>query len=494
MVFDDHEITDDRNITPRWARQTRSNALGWAVIRNGLAACTLFQSWGNDPLAYRDPKSTGRKVLTAIGQLFATPTPQKPGPDAMAAATLEDLFDLISTPVPAPKPAPKKERMIWNFRYDGPGFEVIALDTRTWRGFEPNANPQILSRFDDDATATLLTDEALRMQIPEQPATGVNPDGVCFVIAAAPFLGYPIIESVIQPIINLNDVAKERKPDPPFVRWQKSFSVGRVARDPENWGFVPSIFEAVLARLSTRRRVVFFSGDVHYGFTLQMAYWRMGPNWTVTSATRVAQLTASSFRAQRDDLSPIVAMDLMQQLGALSSSQKRLGWNRGSVGSPQSKPPLLPGKNAFSPHLQLVLGEDPIVVSPDGIPATTVYQRDPDWAWQTALAPDQRPDTVRLGDQHPPPFSKTNQLEMVRSVGARHFWQSQNAMPRGWQWWTNFTTVEFIAKPDGKPGTLRHRIFGYDPQGTGPEMHAFVVAEIPLDVTEKPPEKPKQRA
>jgi len=44
MTFDDHEVTDDWNITPRWAKQTRSNALGRAVLRNALAACTIFQS------------------------------------------------------------------------------------------------------------------------------------------------------------------------------------------------------------------------------------------------------------------------------------------------------------------------------------------------------------------------------------------------------------------------------------------------------------------
>src|SRR5262249_3590207 len=161
MVFDDHEISDDWNLTPRWAKQTRANALGRAVIRNGLAACTLFQSWGNDPLAYR-PDPIGRQVLTPISQMFASPPPQQPGPDQDAAATLERLFDL--------KPlAPNEQRMRWDFRYDGPGFEVIALDTRTWRGFEPNANAAIKSRFDENATATLLTDEALRLQIPEQP-------------------------------------------------------------------------------------------------------------------------------------------------------------------------------------------------------------------------------------------------------------------------------------------------------------------------------------
>jgi hypothetical protein len=268
--------------------------------------------------------------------------------------------------------------------------------------------------------------------------------------------------------------------------------VGRVARDPENWGFVPALFEAVLARLSTRRRVLFLSGDVHYAFTLGMGYWKLGPKWQPTSATRVVQLTASSFRAQRDDLAPLVAIDLAQQLGGLSSTQSRLGWHRGNVGTPQHDPPLLAVKNAFSPHLQLLLGEDPVVVSLDGVPTTTKFLRDPEWAWTTTLFPDTRPDTERLGDLHPPPFSKQSQIETARSVAERHLWQAQNAMPRSWQWWTNFTTIEFTAKPDGSLDLVRHRIYGADPQSAGPLMHNFIKAEIPLDVVEPPPKEPPQ--
>ena len=140
MVFDDHDITDDWNITPRWAKQTRASALGRAVLRNGLAACTLFQSWGNDPRAYRD--GIPRRVLELIARLFASPAPAQPGPDPAAAGELERLFDLA--PLPAGPPPP---RMTWHFRYDGPGFEVIALDSRTWRGFEPEANESIRSRI-----------------------------------------------------------------------------------------------------------------------------------------------------------------------------------------------------------------------------------------------------------------------------------------------------------------------------------------------------------
>ena len=390
MIFDDHEVTDDWNISPRWAKQTRANALGRAVIRNALVACTVFQSWGNDPRAYR-PGSVGRTVLDLVGELFpqANASPTGPvGPEADAAEQLEQLFDLRQPT------AAGATRMTWHFRYDGPGFEVIALDTRTWRGFEPEANESIRERFSDEATATLLTDEALRMQIAEQPAIGVNPDGVCFVVAAAPFIGYPIVESIVQPLINLHDIAKVGKGAPPFVRWQRTFSVGRVARDPENWGFVPSLFEAVLARLSTRRRVVFLSGDVHYGFTMQMGYWVFDPAehdaWVPKSATRVVQLTASSFRAQRNDLAPLVAIDLAQQIGVTTSAQSRLGWHRGTIGSPTFGPPLLAVDDAFTPHLSSLLAEDPVVVPYEGIPASARFVRDPEWAWSTAAVSDQR--------------------------------------------------------------------------------------------------------
>jgi hypothetical protein len=209
-------------------------------------------------------------------------------------------------------------------------------------------------------------------------------------------------------------------------------------------------------------------------------------------STRVIQATASSFREQRDDLAPLIAVDLVQQLGGLSTSQQRIGWHRGPIGSATGGPPIVPGEKVFSPHLQLLLGEDPIVLSPVGIPETTKYLRDPEWAWQTELAVDARPDEQRLGDLHPPPFSKESQLETVRSVADRHLWQAQNAMPRGWQWWTNFTTIEFTADDEGRLDRLRHRIFGYDPQSDGPDMKSFIIAEIPIAVTETPPQKPPE--
>jgi hypothetical protein len=236
--------------------------------------------------------------------------------------------------------------------------------------------------------------------------------------------------------------------------------------------------------------VLFLSGDVHYAFTLSMAYWKMGPNWAPGEATRFVQLTASSFRAQREDLTPLVAIDLAQQLGELSSELHRYGWKRGPVGSPTFDPPVVQGEEFFNSHLQLLLLEDPIVISPQAVPRDATYVRGPEWAYETALVKDGRRDEDRLAVLHPPPFNGASEIDLVRSVAERHVWQSQNAMPRGWQWWTNFSVVEFTATPDGKLATVRHRIFGYDPQGLEPVMTAFIEAEVPLDVTEPPPLPP----
>jgi hypothetical protein len=72
-------------------------------------------------------------------------------------------------------------------------------------------------------------------------------------------------------------------------------------------------------------------------------------------------------------------------------------------------------------------------------------------------------------------------------VGERHFWHAQNAMPRNWHWWTNFTTVEF-GKNTLNQNVLRHKIWSYDPLGLEPTLQPFLLAEIPLDVTDDPPE------
>jgi hypothetical protein len=49
MIFDDHDVTDDWNITGEWFENARTNPTGRRVISNALAAYWAFQGWGNHP-------------------------------------------------------------------------------------------------------------------------------------------------------------------------------------------------------------------------------------------------------------------------------------------------------------------------------------------------------------------------------------------------------------------------------------------------------------
>jgi hypothetical protein len=486
MVFDDHEVTDDWNISYGWQKATRGNSLGRGIIRNALAAFTLFQYWGNDPRACRS--GTAAAVLDHIEALFANATVEHPGPDKAAADWLEQTFDLNLLPdVPTgPTTGDPATRMLWHYRYDGPQFEVLALDSRTWRGAEIDANPLLREPFFPDASATLMTDEAMRMQIPEAAGAGINPNGVCFVIAAAPFLGFPPVESVAQPLINLKEMM-ERKPNFPFKRWKSSQLFGRLEHDPEPWGFRPELFEAVLARLNSRNRVIFYSGDVHYSFASHMNYWQLNPNGNPRAATRLVQLTASSFRAQHPTVASLFDINLLQQFGALASKTSRQGWHRGPAGSSTFGPPIQIVGATPSQHVTQSLLDDPILLSPDGLPPQhTHYQRPPEWVWEMDLDGDTRVDTERFLTTPPPSFSNASHLEMVQSVARRHAWSARYAMPRSWFWWTNFGFVSFRPDASGNAAAVVYQVYSYDPDGHEPSAQPFLTAVVDLTVKQQP--------
>lgn len=54
MIFDDHDITDDWNISQEWKENVWCEPLGKQVIVNGLSAYFLFQGWGNDPSTFNN--------------------------------------------------------------------------------------------------------------------------------------------------------------------------------------------------------------------------------------------------------------------------------------------------------------------------------------------------------------------------------------------------------------------------------------------------------
>lgn len=492
MIFDDHDVSDDWNINLKWQHTMRDSPLGRGIVRNALAAYTLFQGWGNDPRAYAAQGSIANQILTKVHRLFHRDDGSlwQDGPEQNALEELEKLFDLQRT---ASAPLPTDQRMRWDYRYQGAGFEVIVLDTRTWRGYERDADPGAGEPFSDVANAALLTTEAMELQIPADPPVGVI-DGFTLVVSAAPVLGYPAVESVFQPILNIKDLAK-LPPVGTFATLRRPYEfIGREAKDPEPWGFVPRAFEALLGRLSNRRRVIFLSGDVHYSCTLAMSYWA-GP-----TRTRFVQLTSSALLNQE----PITeveyfSMDLAQQIGgALADDIERMAWVKGMTGSPTAGNPVEPppdesGHSAdFDARVKHLLTVDPILLPPRALPPHTRQLRDPEWSWRFGLVHDTRPDDERLAALLPPPLlPPTDGIPaMVQSASDRHRWEAEHAPSRTWLWFANFCVVDFV--DDDNTPSVRHSLHCYDLGGVVETARPYTVATVPLDVpaNESPPVVP----
>ncbi len=49
MICDDHEVTDDWNMTRGFCEDVYGNALGVRIVQNALVAFALCQAWGNSP-------------------------------------------------------------------------------------------------------------------------------------------------------------------------------------------------------------------------------------------------------------------------------------------------------------------------------------------------------------------------------------------------------------------------------------------------------------
>ncbi|MGH2415535.1 MAG: hypothetical protein ACRDEA_17965, partial [Microcystaceae cyanobacterium] len=165
----------------------------------------------------------------------------------------------------------------WHYTVTGPEYEVLVLDTRTWREF-PGKDfdfPGLLSAEG--------CDEQISKVVPQQNTR------VTLVISPGPFIGLPFLETV-------QKIAKSVAEALGGAAW---------GFDPEAWGLEETAFERLLARLALRassagqNRVIILSGDVHYSFGARLQYSAICPfqcSKKVNTELIVAQFTSSSLK------------------------------------------------------------------------------------------------------------------------------------------------------------------------------------------------------
>lgn len=212
MVFDDHDVTDDWNITQAWRTGVWERPAGRRVIANALAAFWAFQSWGNDP------------------------------------GTVEDRFHaLIADHLRGGGDPEEFERALWGhdrWSYMAPTTPpTVVLDTRTQRYYD---SPEGAARLLDDG-------ERERVRV------------LCRDVGHRP--GDPLV--VVSPVPVYGLELQERRQKALVQR------LGPYRIDFEQWHSnlhgVLDVLELLADGLGLQRCVL-LSGDVHYGLTVRARF------------------------------------------------------------------------------------------------------------------------------------------------------------------------------------------------------------------------------
>ncbi|WP_156896372.1 alkaline phosphatase family protein [Aestuariibacter salexigens] len=209
MIFDDHDVTDDWNLTRSWEEAVYGHPFSKRIIGNALLAYSLFQGWGNDP-------ETLAPLAERISAHFS-----KQG-IAEHDALLDELYEWPH----------------WDYKLDTSPV-VLVLDTRTqrWRS-ESNGNKP----------SGLMDWEALC----ELQQNMIGQQSV-IMVSAAPIYGVKLIEA-IQKV---------------FTFFGKALMVD--AENWMAHKGTASVILNIFRHIRTPPLFVILSGDVHYSFVYDVS-------------------------------------------------------------------------------------------------------------------------------------------------------------------------------------------------------------------------------
>ncbi|WP_285354164.1 alkaline phosphatase D family protein [Pseudomonas sp. lyk4-R2A-10] len=230
MIFDDHDITDDWNLSAQWEETAYGHPFSKRIIGNALIAYMLCQGWGNNPDAFS-------AVLEKTRGLSAN------GDDRYLDAPVQD--ELIEELLRFQQ---------WHFVLPtSPALVVLDTRTRRWRSEMALKQPSGL--LDWEALSEL------QQELLDHPSA--------IIVSPAPIFGVKLIETV-----------------------QRVFSwCGYpLLVDAENWMAHRGAAQVILnifRHSRTPGSYVVLSGDVHYSFVYEVLirHRKAGPRiWQITSS------------------------------------------------------------------------------------------------------------------------------------------------------------------------------------------------------------------
>ncbi|MCO7223474.1 alkaline phosphatase D family protein [Pleionea sp. CnH1-48] len=242
MIFDDHEVTDDWNLTEKNAHQLANNPFSRRVVTNALAAYWVFQGWGNDPDAFDDDFKSSLADYLASRKVSGHQAREN-----------------------------KLLKRYWGYQIETNPLTLV-IDTRTHRVLEKRKPPQLLN-------PTQLKRLTTQMKKWRQDYLHQEAHQTLLLVSPSPVYGFTAIE-----LLQLAASSLE-------VLTQGLLKTHNLA-DIEAWianeegferfkGFMEQIF---------LNHCVIFSGDVHYSYTRR----ELRASQSSRGQTRFLQLTSSS--------------------------------------------------------------------------------------------------------------------------------------------------------------------------------------------------------
>jgi hypothetical protein len=301
MIFDDHEITDDWNITNEWYENVRASKCGKQVVANGLAAYWAFQGWGNDPALY------DQDFIDKMVEYFG----KNDQGDGDSKSALEDY--------------------LWDFHgwmYCPPAdLHTIVTDCRTQRQYDSKDGPP-----------QLLSGEGLLSILRAAQGANFKKGDPVIIVSPTPVFGFLLIEALQKAASKITGVYKV---------------------DLETWyanesGFVK--FLSFISQMLEPSHCIFLSGDVHYGFTINavFALLRQDGKTDKHLCMNITQLNSSALKTTSLVKIAVVSEILgrIQQLLPLKQTV-RVGWIDDGGGTSRLLSKSMKVKGRPTLHLQI---------------------------------------------------------------------------------------------------------------------------------------------
>ena len=220
MIFDDHDVTDDWNLTRGWEQEVYGNPFSKRMIGNALTGYLLCQGWGNAPQKCAPLMAKASETFTENGMVKQD-------------ELIDQLLDFEH----------------WNYRLDTtPPIEVLDTRTRRWRSESSMKKPSGLMDWEAlcDFQHNIIGKEAV------------------IVVSAAPIYGVKFIEAIQKT----------------FTFFGKALTVD--AENWMAHKGTANVMLNIFRHYKTPPEFIILSGDVHYSFVydVRLRFQRNSPHIT----------------------------------------------------------------------------------------------------------------------------------------------------------------------------------------------------------------------